>query len=207
MNKENENKAYTNSPRAMQRKLVGIKGYRYFNIPGVTYPEEVLHPKPGYSERTGKPYASAPSWGISSADAAILLHCTASATRAYLHKSNIRFRLVQTQGKSCKIYWCRSQVMQLVANNAPIIQTPEEGMMSSAEAMRVLGVSRTTLMRYGKRGLLSITAMRRYTRCGLRLNHYFRAEEIERLQKAKEEWQKCGNCTLPLEHFLSKSCG
>lgn len=202
MNTENENKVYANSPRAIQRKLVGIRGYRFFNIPGVIYPEEVLRPKPGYSVRTGKPYASAPSWGISTADAAVLLHCTASAARAYLHKSNIRFRRVQTPGKSCKIYWCRSQVMQLVANNAPIIQTQEEGMISSTEAMRALGVSRTTLMRYGKRGLLSITAMRRYSRCGLRLNHYFRVEEIERLKKAREEWQKRGNCTLPLEHFF-----
>ncbi|MBQ4613929.1 MAG: hypothetical protein IJB31_03265 [Akkermansia sp.] len=202
MNTENENKAYLNSPRAAQRILAKTRGYRYLNIPGVIYPEDAIEVKPGYCPRTGKPYTSAPKWGISTEEASKMLHCTPSAARIHLHKCKIRFHWVQANGKARKIYWDRAQVIQLASENVPISHTRKKGLLNSAEAMRLLGISRTSLIRYSNRGLLSILVRRVPSRCGLRTSHLFLQEELEKLRRAREEWEKCGNVTLPLEHFL-----
>lgn len=205
MNTENKSKAYLQSPRFMKRNLKGINGSRFFNIPGVIYPESVLKVKPGYNPQTGEPYQEKPAWGISSAEAGAILHCTASAARTGLLKHKVRFHVVRTAAGPLQKYWSRTQVEKLAASRLPIAAEAEQGYISMGDAAEKLGVTRTSLQRYCERGLLHPLKRRVNTRCGLRTSFFFSEAEVQRLCSARQQWQTSGSPMQPLEDFMEKS--
>ena len=197
------NNKHTYCPPVLSRKLVGINGSRFYNIPGVIYPESVLKAKPGYNPRTGEAYHTPPAWGIDTVKAAAILHCTPSAARLSLHQHRTRFQVVQEEGKQQQIYWSRKQVEQLASKRIPIATESEKGeYISTTAAMKQLGVTRTSMLRYVERGLLHGEARRIRTRCGLRSTFLYAKAEVERLAAAREAWKNCGDPMRPLEEFL-----
>ncbi len=203
MNTEQKSKAYLQSPRITKRNLKGINGSRFFNIPGVIYPESVLKVKPGHHPQTGKPYQEKPEWGISSEEAGGILHCTASAARISLRKHKVRFRVVHPAGGQRTLYWSRKQVEKLAASRLPIAGAEAEPRISMAVAAAELGVTRTSLQRYCERGLLHPIKQRIPTRCGLRTSFFFLPEEVAQLRAAREAWQASGSPMQPLEDFVA----
>lgn len=205
MNTENKSKAYLQSPRVIKRNLKGINGSRFYNIPGVIYPESVLKVKPGHNPQTGEPYQEKPAWGISSAEAGVILHCTASAARSSLLKHKVRFHIVRSATGPQQKYWSRTQVEKLAASRLPIATEDEQGIISMEAAAEKLGVTRTSLQRYSERGLLHPLKRRVNTRCGLRISFFFPEEEVLRLHAAREKWQNSGSPMQPLEDFLEEA--
>lgn len=205
MDTENKSKAYLQSPRVIKRNLKGINGSRFFNIPGVIYPEHVLKVKPGHNPQTGEPYQEKPAWGISSAEAGGILHCTASAARIALLKHKVRFHVVRTAAGPLQKYWNRAQVEKLAASRLPIATGMKQGYISMADAAAKLGVTRTSLQRYSERGLLHPHKCRIRTRCGLRIGFFFPEEEVQRLCRVRQQWQNSGTPTQPLESFVEST--
>lgn len=205
MNTEHKSKAYLQSPRVVKRNLKGINGSRFYNIPGVIYPESVLKVKPGYNPQTGKPYEEKPAWGISSAEAGAILQCSASAARISLRKHRVRFHIVQAEETRRQLYWSRTQVEKLAASRLPIAGREEQGLVNMGHVAEALGVTRTTLQRYCKRGLLHPIKRRVRTHCGLRESFFFTEAEVERLSAARERWQSSGSLIRPLEDFMEQA--
>lgn len=205
MKTENKSKAYLQSPRVIKRNLKGINGSRFFNIPGVIYPENVLKVKPGHNPQTGEPYREKPAWGISSAEAGDILHCTASAARTALLKHKVRFHVVHTTAGPLQKYWSRTQVEKLAASRLPIATGMERGYISMADAAAKLGVTRTSLQRYCERGMLHPHKYRIRTRCGLRTVFFFPEAEVQRLCLARQRWQNSGTPMEPLETFVEQT--
>lgn len=193
---------YSQTWLARKRKLVGINGRRFFNIPGVIYPQEVLTAKPGHNPRTGRPHTTPPAWGMNTAEASQLLQCSAAAARIHLHRHNIRFQIVQIKGQPRQIYWSRRQIARLVKQRVPSTPDTPAGYLSSVDVANMLGVSRTTLMRYSKRGLLHPLELRKQTPYGLRTQYFYPEREVQLLATARQRWQSNPNPLLPLEAFL-----
>ena len=162
--------------------------------------------KPGYNPRTGEAYNTPPAWGIDSVKAAAILHCTPSAARLSLHQHRTRFQVVQEEGKPQQIYWSRKQVEQLANKRIPIATESErETYINTSAAMKLLGVTRTSMLRYVERGILHGEARRIRTRCGLRSTFLYAKEEVERLAAAREAWKNCGDPMRPLEEFMGST--
>ena len=199
------NNAYQNAriARPLPRPLVGLGGRRFYNIPGVIYPKEVLTLKPGHDPKTGRAYTKAPDWAISTVAAARLMHCTAAAARLRLHRLRTRYCVVHPKGEPQQLYWSRRQVKRWVARALPIAQESSEGTyITTAEAMKQLGVTRTSLSRYVERGLLHVQKRRIPTDCGLRTSMMFLATEIDQLAAARKAWVAHGDPKQALRDFF-----
>lgn len=143
---------------------------KYADIPGVHYPPE----KP-------RIYAQAPGY-ISTREAAALLGCNISSARSYLHRRGIPCRRVFRKDGPPALYWKRGRVLQQIPRHA-IIETPPPGQIASAEAAERLGLSRSALYRYARKGLLHVTAVRIATPRGPKARCYYRPAELDALRK------------------------
>lgn len=170
-------------PNFIPRTLRGVGGIRLFDIPGVTYPKEILITKAGMNRRNGRPYREIPGWGVTSREAAALLGCTPSSARTWLHRRKVPFRLVGEEGQALRIYWRKERVVALAENRLPIVQSCPASLIPSSEALRILHIGRSSLHRYQERGLLSVMQMRRPSHKGLRKCSYYKREEVEDLAK------------------------
>ncbi len=63
------------------KHIIGARGVRLIQFPGLTYPSNVLKEAP-----LADISDTAPLWGICTADAADILGCAQSTTRTLLHK-------------------------------------------------------------------------------------------------------------------------
>lgn len=197
------NPPYIPSAITQQRQVKLPPGKMFYHVPGVIYPEQLVPHKPGYNKKTGKPYTTIPSWGISSEEAADILQCTTSAARMLLHKHHITYHQVQLSSKTRRIYWNRHEVERLRAlRTYPIHQETPPHMLSAAEAGKMLGVSRTSLIRYMHRGLLHPSIVRQPSSCGLRTKLLFHKEELKQIQQLRHRWQQLNQPTLPLHCLL-----
>ena len=171
-------------PHFIPRSLRGVGGVRLFDIPGVVYPREMLVTKAGLDHKSGKPYTkSQKAWGVTTSEAADLLHCSTSAARNWLHRRKVPYRIVGEEGQSLRLFWRRERVIELAQQRWPVLRKRNSSLITSKEAQRILGIGRSSLYRYEQRGQLSVTKMRHTTAHGMRRCSYFKRAEVERLAK------------------------
>lgn len=168
-------------PNIIPRTLVGVGGVRFFDMPGVVYPKEVLRVPRGMNRESGKPYTKIPSWGIDTATAAKLLRSSCSSARAVLHRHNVGYRRVAVQGGAPRLYWRRSQVEAIAARRGPLVKQCPARMVDSETARQMLGIGRSTLYRYVKRKLLHEKQVRLVTARGTRVKAYYLRAEVAKL--------------------------
>ena len=164
-------------PHSLPRTLLGVGGARLIDMPGVRYPESMLHGRRGSDESSGKAYALPPAWGMSSRQAAEALGVSVRTARALLNRHKARYRLVLQRGRPACLYWERRVVKRLLASRMPLVRKIPAKLCSAAEACCILMVARSTLFRYVKQGALQEYKIRYATDSGVRLlSHYLRAE-------------------------------
>lgn len=164
-------------PHSLPRTLQGVGGARLIDMPGVRYPEAMLHARRGSDENSGKAYALPPAWGMSSRQAADALGLSVRTARALLNRHKARYRLVFQQGRPACLYWEKSVVKRLLASRMPLVRKIPAKLCSAAEACCILMVARSTLFRYVKQGVLQEYKIRYATKSGVRLlSHYLRAD-------------------------------
>ncbi len=168
-------------PNFIPRTLRGVGGVRLINMPGVEYPSEVLHVRAGHNRSNGRPFKERPDWGISTSEAAALLHCSTSAARSTLHRKRVRCRVVSNAGIPRALFWDRKQVDALVGLRHPIIESPPDKFLTPDEACRMLAVGRSSLYRYAKRRWLRPLHVRQKTAQGMRHRVYYRRAEVVKL--------------------------
>lgn len=164
-------------PHSLPRTLLGVGGARLIDMPGVRYPESMLHGRRGSDESSGKAYALPPAWGMSSRQAAEALGVSVRTARALLNRHKARYRLVLQRGRPACLYWERNVVKRLLASRMPLVRKIPAKLCSAAEACCILMVARSTLFRYVKQGALQEYKIRYATDSGVRLlSHYLRAD-------------------------------
>lgn len=164
-------------PHSLPRTLLGVGGARLIDMPGVRYPESMLHGRRGSDESSGKAYALPPAWGMSSRQAAEALGVSVRTARALLNRHKARYRLVLQRGRPSCLYWDRRVVKRLLASRMPLVRKIPAKLCSAAEACCILMVARSTLFRYVKQGALQEYKIRYATDSGVRLlSHYLRAD-------------------------------
>ena len=170
-------------PNYIPRTLIGKGGVKLIDLPGVIYPESILATAPGIDKRTGKAYAKAPSWGITTREAMRLLHCSAPAVRRKLSARKVKFHKVRRPDGPPEIYWNRKQVEDIAKKSAPIVKTHPAKLLNTEEALALLGLARSALYRYTHSGRLQVTIVRIMTHRGLRNRCFYRRSEILALVK------------------------
>ena len=196
------------SSRLLPRTLRGVGGVRLIDMPGVIYPESMIHGRKGTDRASGKPYAMPPPWGISSRQAAEQLGISVRAARSMLNKHKVKYHLVAQRGSPPCMYWDKRVVSRLVAKRAPLVCKIPEKLCSAGEACVILQVSRTSLVRYVQMKLVKEYKMRHVRESGVRVESYYlraevrqlaarrraakaRAEQV-RLARLQQRWQKTG---------------
>lgn len=170
-------------PNFIPRTLRGVGGIRLFDLPGVVYPKEMLVVKPGFNRKDGRPYPYVPGWGLTSREAAALLGSTPSATRTWLHRRKVPYRIVGVEGQSLRMYWRKDRVLALARERNPIARQCPDTLILTDEARSILNVGRSTLMRYEQKGRLRVVRMRAPSNKGLRLHSFYERAEVEQLAK------------------------
>lgn len=156
-------------------------GARLFDIPGVIYPRAVLSESAPRMVHCREIFSVPPEWGISSHHAAGLLGCKVSAAREYMNRQNVCSCRVRQSGGGTRTYWDKYQVRKLAAARVFCGGEIAERFIPVEEVMGMLGVSRTTLARYARLGLLKVYRMRRESRVnGPRLvNFYLKTQVLQ----------------------------
>ena len=164
-------------PRFLPRTLRGAGGIRLIDMPGVRYPESVLHGPKGADTASGKAHREPPRWGVSSRQAAEMLGVSPRTARALLNRNRAKFQLVAQKGSPACLYWDRRVVQRLAAKRLPLVTKIPDRLCSAREACYILLVARSTLMRYVKMKLLKEYPIRHVTPTGVRkLSYYLRAD-------------------------------
>lgn len=171
-------------PNKLPRTLRGVGGIKLIDMPGVIYPPEVLTGKGGWERRRGRVFREAPAWGMTSGEAAKLLGCTASAVRCTLSRHHVKCRKVLDADNILRLYWHREQVEDLARKRAPVVDAQPKKLMGVQEALKILGVSRSSLHRYSGKGMLTEVKVR-YSSAGqgLRLKCFYIRSEVLKLQR------------------------
>ena len=190
-------KAVPARQECIPRTLVGLGGARLYDMPGVVYPAGVLHARKGYERGSGTAYREVPEWGISTQQAARVLGCSDAAARRYLHRHKVPFRVVAAAGRPCINYWRRSCVLALVKDRGEIVKRCPARMVDAEQAMKLLGVGRSTLQRYVQAGRLRQVKLRLLTGQGLKNRAYFLrshvlvlAARIRAVRAKEKEWHR-----------------
>ncbi len=186
----NHNTKIMPHPNYIPRTLIGKGGIKLINLPGVIYPDSVLNTSPGTDKRTGKAYAKAPSWGITTREAMRLLHCSAPAVRRKLNARKVKFHRVRRPDGPPEIYWNRKQVEEIAKNSAPIVKTQPAKLLNTEDALALLGLARSALYRYTRKGRLAATVVRIMTPRGLRNRCFYRRSQILALVKHLQSKRK-----------------
>lgn len=167
----------------IKRTLIGVGGVHLIEHPGVVYPKEVLRTRPGMERKTGTPYDKIPRWGVSTREAARILMCSPTAARQRLHRCKVLFHRVKRNDGPPALFWKLTQVEKLAGKTYPLVARRPPKMLDAAEAAEILGMARSALYRYAKRGTLHVTTLRVASPKGARLRCYYRRNEIEALAR------------------------
>ncbi len=169
-------------PNFIPRTLKGAGGVRLIDFPGVVYPPEMLRVRESRERNQGEPYRERPVWGISSREAAEMLHCSESAARIALHKKRVRCRVVREPGAAACLFWDKKQVEKLARARLPILDAVPPRFVDSRTAAEMLQVGRSSLYRYSKKRWLHPYRLRLRTPSGLRVHVYYRRDELMKLK-------------------------
>lgn len=159
------------------RRLIGARGVRLFDIQGLVYPDEVLHERP--QEQTVN---QAPAWGISTVEAAMVLGCRPSSARCKLSRFGVRKIKVTRAGKPPILYWHKQQVEDIAAAQPREVRRIPDRYLDAHAVAALLEVSRSTLFRYVKSGVLKAYSVRHRANQGIRLKHFFLRDDVRRLR-------------------------
>lgn len=175
------------------RRLSGVGGARFFDLPGVKYPDKALHVAPGTDPATGEPYTAAPPGWISTDEAAVMLGCGSAAARKWLHEHNEKFMQVKKPGRMVVLYWRRARVEQYASTRAPRVDEMSADYIGADAAMALLKVARSSLHRFVKLGLLEATRVRMPSRgvgYGSRIRLWFRKAQVRYLATKRKKRKK-----------------
>lgn len=162
----------------LKRTLIGVGGVHLIEHPGVVYPKEVLRTRPGMERKTGSPYRKTPAWGISTREAAVILMCSPTAARQRLHRHKVLFHRVKRPNGPPALFWKLSQVEKLAGKSHPLVARRPSKLLDASQAAAMLGMARSALYRYAKKGTLTVTTLRVMTPKGARLRCFYRKNEI-----------------------------
>lgn len=168
----------------LKRTLIGVGGVHLIKHPGIVYPKEVLRTLPGMEQKTGNPYRKTPAWGISTREAAVILMCSLTAARQRLHRHKVLFHRVKRPNGPPALFWKLSQVEKLAAQSHPLVAHRPSKLLDASEAAAMLGMARSALYRYAKKGMLTVTTVRVMTPKGARLRCFYRKNEILALARS-----------------------
>lgn len=194
------------------RRRLGVGGIRLYDHPGIRYPKELFVVRRGMNRRNGRPFTDNNDWGVTSREAGRMMGCTAAAARVWLRRRRVPYRFVKSPGCVTTLYWSKARVAALVDSRLPITsRSATSSLITTAEALRILGVSRSSLYRYQIRGLLRAKYVRSLSSRGLRkCIHYYRSE-VESLAAAliairRKQAEINRSIPLPLsdEHTLNQ---
>ncbi len=175
-------------PNFIPRTLTGVGGKRYFDIPGVVYPKEVLKVKPGCSPKSGLPYTKPPSWGITTEQAAEILGSSASAARIMLRRRRVTFQLVSRNNRPPIVFWHVEAVKKLALSKPPLISLDETStlkLLTTEQAANLLKVGRSTIQRAMKAGKLRPVMVRIPSAQGARKRCYLKRSDILKLLRTR----------------------
>lgn len=181
-------------PGLLPRTLRGAGGIRLIDLPGVKYPEAVLHGRKGADPVSGRPYAEPPPWGISTREAAVMLGVSVRSARALLNRYNARYRLVARPGSCACLYWDRSAVEELRRRRLPLVLKVSGKLCTAREACCILFIARSSLTRYVQSGLLKEYRVRHVTRAGARTCSFFHRGEVHKLAARRNAARARNEC-------------
>lgn len=159
------------------RRLIGAHRVRLFDIQGITYPESVLKEVPP------EPIApAAPEWGISTNEAAAILGCKPSSARDVMDKLDVRKVKARRHSFPPTWYWDKSQVEAIAASRLAVLREIPRIYMSACEVCAFLHISRSTLYRYVRHGLLEVHPVYFRSAQHTCVKHLFLRADIERFR-------------------------
>lgn len=178
--------------RNLPRNLIGLGGIRLINLPGVSYPKEILQAEKGMNRLTGKPYKIPPEGTICTDEAAKLLNRSLSSTYNFLRKHQATYYYVESKGEIIRTYWRHRDVIQLDAQLPQRESEVPKEMVKAKDVLRILNVVRSTLYRYVASGKVTEIKRRVMTRRGYRHQSLFIRSEIMKLKawRNARKWQK-----------------
>lgn len=160
------------------RRLIGAHRVRLFDIEGITYPDSVL------KEAPPKDYATeAPEWGICTNDAVLILGCQSSSARDLLDKYEVRKVKVKRRSLPPTWFWDKNQVEAVAAARHESISEMPPIYMGAQEACDYLRISRSTLNRYVRHGLLEVHPVHFRSAHHSCVKHLFLRVDIERFRQ------------------------
>lgn len=168
-------------PNFIPRTLRGVGGVRLYDIPGVIYPQEMLTVAKGRNQTSGKPYTRIPAWGITTREAAALLHCTPAAARMAMQRRRVRYRLVMQPGTVPRLYWHRKDIENMAHARLPIVAGIPAKMITAEQALELLHVCRSSLHRYARKGRIREHHVRLMTDSGTRKVCYYLKSDVKKL--------------------------
>ena len=168
-------------PNRMKRTLIGAHGERFYDIPGLIYPEEVLLDNKEKVEKDADVCDEVPPWGIHTKDAAKLLKCKDASARALLHKQGITHLKVRTPRGYITLYWHKNEIARwMQTRKKELKQIPKE-FISTDVACQYLNVSTSTLHRYIQQFRLPVIHVRHRCSKGVRVKCFFLKSGLRRL--------------------------
>ena len=159
------------------RRLIGAHRVRLFDIQGISYPESVLKEAPPDDCVT-----EIPEWGISTNEAAALLGCKSSSARELMDKFEVRKVKVRRRCLPPTLYWDKSQVEAIAASRPSVLREIPLIYMSAHEVCEYLRISRSTLYRYVRHGLLEVHPVYFRSAQHTCLKHLFLRADIKRFR-------------------------
>ncbi len=147
-----------------------IKNKKFAHVPGVVYPAEKAVFK-----------ARAPKGWITTKEAAETLGCSQSAARQRLARHGVRHVHVLSRGGGRPAFYRKAAVEKLASQLPPQSAVPDE-MLAMGDAAHVLGMARSAVYRYARKGVIRVLKLRVLGNGGWRERCYFYKAEIEALR-------------------------
>lgn len=187
------------TPRDL-RLLRGARGHvvhgnqRFFNVPGVVYPQEVL--RRGVLTDEERFPKKAPKGWLCTEEVRVRFFdwCSAAAMRMRLERGRVRHVIVHEPGQVPRAFWCTKQVEAYVERmeleEGPLLRRLPSWAIMAVEAQRVLRVCRSSLLRYAARGIVREFRCRLVdARKGVRKVCYYCRAEVERKGRMLEDYR------------------
>lgn len=166
-----------------KKTFIGADGREYINNPNLSFPLHVKVRRKGTDPKSGQPYSGVTKAFVETASVASRLRCSASATRQYLYRHGVRFRVIRKSTGSLCICWHQKDVDKVLSNREPICQRIPEGFVSMADAIRILGVVRSYVFRLAKKGLLKEYRCRMKTARGFRIRCFYHLADLDHVKR------------------------